>query len=55
MLQGRKISSTYPLNRFFANVVTEYEIAVVAFQEKTDFSISSQVGFFETVICFLSP
>lgn len=45
MLQGRKIFSSYPLNRFFANVVIGYEIAVVAFQEKTEFSIFNKVGF----------
>lgn len=46
MLRGPKMFSSYPVNRFFANVVIEYEIAVVAFQEKTEFSIFNKVGFF---------
>lgn len=50
MLQGHKIFSSYPLNRFFANVVIEYEIAVVAFQEKTEFSIFNKVGVLKIVI-----
>lgn len=46
MLQGLRIFSGFPLNRFFANVVVRYEIAVVAFQEKTDFSMFNKVGVF---------
>lgn len=36
MLQGLNIFSSYPLNHFFVNVVIEYEIAVVPFQEKKE-------------------
>lgn len=39
MLQGHKIFSSYPVNHFFANVVIEYEIVLVAFQEKIEFSV----------------
>lgn len=45
MLQGHKLFSRYPLNRFLTNVVIEYEVAVVAFQEKTQFSLFNK-GFF---------